>query len=251
MSAASRDASLEPAFVLHTRAYRNTSLILDVLAREHGRVALVARGARGQRSRTAGLLQPFQPLAMSWRLRGEMGTLQQVEAAGQPLRLQGRRLVSGLYGNELLIRVLGREDPHPGLFEGYVQLLEALASNAPEGPALRCFERDLLSLLGYGLALETDTQANALVPDQWYRYDPSQGATPVVGPQVGGLVVQGQQLLALAADPITADTARATRALMRAALSLHLGGRPLKSRELYARYPTKGEPEHGASSGQS
>lgn len=251
MNAAGRDASLEPAFVLHTRAYSNSSLIVEVLAREHGRIALVARGVRAQRSRTAGLLQPFQPLAMSWRLRGEMGTLQQVEAAGQPLRLQGRRLVSGLYSNELLIRLLGREDPHPGLFEGYVQLIESLAAEAPEAQALRTFERDLLGLLGYGLALATDTQGDPLVPAQWYRYDPHQGAIPVAGPQAGGVVVQGQALLDLARNPISMATARATRALMRSALNPHLGGRPLKSRELYARYSPQGESSNGASSGQS
>jgi len=116
---------------------------------------------------------------------------------------------------------------------------------------LRTFERDLLGLLGYGLALATDTQGDPLVPAQWYRYDPHQGATPVAGPQAGGVVVQGQALLDLARNPISMATARATRALMRSALNPHLGGRPLKSRELYARYSPQGESSNGASSGQS
>lgn len=251
MAEASGEAALEPAFVLHSWAYRNTSLLLELLTRGHGRIGLVARGARGPRSRTAGLLQPFQPLAVSWRTRGELGNLRQVEGAGRPLRLIGRRLVSGFYANELLLRLLGRDDPHPGLFECYVGFLDALTAEADEAVALRTFERDLLALLGYGLALERDTDNHRLAPDQWYRYDPAQGAMAVGGPQAGGLVLSGRLLLALGEDPISAETARQSRDLMRAALRPHIGERPLKSRELYARYPATGGHENGASSGQS
>lgn len=251
MTAGRGETALEPAFVLHSRAYRNTSLLLELLTRDHGRIGLVARGARGPRSRIAGLLQPFQPLAVSWRARGELGTLLQVEGAGRPMGLGGRRLVSGFYGNELLMRLLGRDDPHPGLFEQYVGFLDALGNGVEEAVALRTFERNLLALLGYGLALERDTAEQALVRDQWYRYDPSSGATAVGSPNAGGLVVTGALLLALGEDPISPDTARASRDLMRAALRPHIGERPLKSRELYARYPVTGDHGHGSSSGQS
>ncbi len=106
---------LEPAYVLHHRPYRDSSLILDVLSAAYGRVALVARGARRPKSRLHGVLQPFQPLLASWSLRGEMGTLTAAEArAGGGLR--GRALISGFYVNELLLRLLHRHDPHPQLF---------------------------------------------------------------------------------------------------------------------------------------
>lgn len=250
MSTGARDATLEPGFVLHARPYRDTSLLVELLTRGHGRVGLVARGVRSRRSRLAGLLQPLQPLALSWRSRGELGALQQAEAAGRPFLLKGRRLVSGLYANELLIRLLGREDPHAGLFERYLTLLEGLAEGVAEAVALRGFERDLLALLGYGLPLARDTLDAPLVRDQWYRYDPGHGAAPVTGPRAGGLVVSGETLLALATDPLTEAAARASRDLMRAALQPHLGHRPLKTRELYSRYTIRGEPEHGPSSGQ-
>ena len=251
MTAHPRDASLEPGFILHTRAYRDTSLLLEVLGRSHGRVGLVARGARGRKSRMTGLLQPFQPLALSWRSRGEMGALREAEPAGRPFALRGRRLVSGLYANELLLRLLGREDPHPGLFEHYLHLLESLAEAVSEAVALRGFERDLLGLLGYGLPLTRDTEDNPLVPAQWYRYDPARGAMPVAGPGTTGLVVSGETLLGLAEPEMTESTARASRDLMRAALQPHIGHRPLKTRELYSRYTARGDPDHGPSSGQS
>ena len=251
MAGSGRDAVLEPAFVLHGRAYRNTSLLLDLLCRDHGRIGLVARGARRPRSQTAALLQPFQPLAVSWRARGELGTLQAVEAAGPTARLSGRRLVSGFYANELLMRLLGREDPHPGLFERYLGYLEALAGETEEVVAVRAFERDLLAILGYGLVLERDVDEQPLVPGQWYRYDPGHGPVAVAGPSAGGLVVKGAVLLDLAQETPSTEAARASRGLMRAAFAPHLGSRPLRSRELYARYPVTGENEHGPSSGQS
>ncbi|RZU98192.1 DNA repair protein RecO [Spiribacter vilamensis] len=251
MTIHSRDASLEPGFILHTRAYRDTSLLLEVLSRSHGRVGLVARGARGRKSRTTGLLQPFQPLALSWRSRGEMGSLREVEPAGRPFALKGRRLVSGLYANELLMRLLGREDPHPGLFEHYLNLLEALAEAVPEAVVLRGFERDLLGLLGYGLPLARDTEDAPLEPTRWYRYDPVRGAMPVAGPETTGLVVSGETLLGLAEPVMTESTARASRDLMRAALHPHIGHRPLKTRELYGRYTARRDSDHGPPSRQS
>lgn len=251
MTASPRGADLEPGFVLHARAYRDTSLLLELLSRSHGRLGLVARGARGRRSRTAGLLQPFQPLALSWRGRGEMGTLREVESAGRPFMLQGSRLVSGLYANELLLRLLGREDPHPGLFERYLGLLDALAASIPEAVALRGFERDLLDMLGYGLPLARDTRDEPLVPAHWYRYHPQQGLHPVDHPDGSGPVVSGETLIGLARPVITEAVARASRDLMRAALQPHIGSRPLKTRELYAHYTVRGVPEHGPSSGES
>lgn len=241
--------SLEPALVLHTRHYRNTSLLLEVLTRSRGRLGLVARGVRRKRSQTAPLLQPFRPLALNWRLRGELGTLLQVESAGQPLALMGRALISGFYLNELLLRLLGRDDPQPGLFEAYLLALERLSdSEFDEAVALRTFERDLLQILGYGLPLTKAVGGALLNAEQWYRYDPERGAEPVADSAAAGLIVQGGTLIGLAEPRITPAVARESRALMRAALKPHIGTRPLKTRELYARFPAKGALEHGASS---
>jgi DNA repair protein RecO (recombination protein O) len=251
MTTSPREATLEPGFILHTRAYRDTSALLELLSRSHGRVGLVARGARGRRSRIAGLLQPFQPLALSWRGRGELAALRHVEPAGRPFALVGRRLVSGLYANELLLRLLGRDDPHPGVFEHYLNCLEALSASVPESVALRGFERDLLGLLGYGLPLSRDSEEAPLVATQWYRYDPQHGAIPVAGPHAPGQVVSGETLIGLTRPTLTETTARASRDLMRAALEPHIGDRPLKTRELYARTTARGDPDHGPSSGQS
>ena len=233
--------SLEPAFVLHTRAYRNTSLLLETLTRSQGRLGLVARGVRRARSQAAALLQPFRPVALDWRLRGELGSLRQVEPAGQPFVLRGRPLISGFYLNELLLRLLARHDPHTGLFEGYLTALERLAMpEFDEAVALRTFERDLLQMLGYGLPLTHELGGALLKPEQWYRYDPERGAEPVQSPSGAGLMVSGATLIGLAQPTISAEIARASRGLMRAALQPHLGSKPLKSRELYARFPDKG-----------
>ena len=149
---------LEPGFVLHHRPFRDTSLLLEVLSMEHGRVGLVARGARGPRSRLKGLLQPFRPLLLSWQLRGELGTLTAAESAAvsAPPPSGGERLLGLYYLNELLLRLTARLDPHPGLYQGYAAAVAALADQAALAPELRRFEKRLLDVLGYGPELRFD-----------------------------------------------------------------------------------------------
>ncbi len=234
-----RRSDLEPAFVLHRRAYRDTSLLLELLTRDHGRLGAVARGVRGRRNRNAGLLQPFQALTVTWQARGEMATLTGFEAADRPRALAGRRLVSGFYANELLIRLLQREDPHPGLHAAYAALVEALADQAVgEGPALRRFERDLLAAIGYGLALERDVHGEPLDPGGQYRYDLERGAEAVSQADGPGIHLRGASLLALAAGLPDSAAEAELRPLLRRVLRLYLGERPLRSRELYATYRT-------------
>ncbi len=232
-----RRSELEPAFVLHRRAYRDTSALLELLTRDHGRIGAVARGVRGKRARNAGLLQPFQPLTVSWQARGELATLTGVEAGGRPVFLSGRRLVSGFYANELLIRLLQREDPHPGLYAAYRELVAALAGDAvAEGAALRRFERDLLAAIGYGLALSEDVAGQPIQPAAWYRYDPEHGPVPVPDTAGTGIHVRGASLLSLATGLPDAAAERELRRLLRRVLRLYLGARPLRSRELYGSY---------------
>jgi DNA repair protein RecO (recombination protein O) len=224
---------LEPAYLLHQRPYGELHAILEVFAREHGRVGLIARGVRSPRSRRRTLLQPFTALLLSWDLRGELGLLTEVEARGAPA-LGGRTLISGLYLNELLVRLLRRDDPHPVLYDRYAAVLRRLGEAAGEAAALRSFERDLLEQLGYGLQLEHDYRGTAIEPASLYDYRLEEG--PVLAGTEPALPVHGDTLLALAADRLrTPRQLHEAKRLMRGALAIHLGERPLKSRELYAK----------------
>ncbi len=233
----------EAAYVLHRRAYGDTSALVELLTATNGRVGLVARGVQRRRSNQAALLQPFQPLRISWRSRGDLGTLTATEPASAAIALTGRRMVAGFYANELMLRLLPRRQCQSLTFSRYAALLEQLKSGGAIGPSLRVFERDLLTDLGYGLMLKTDTDGNPVEASTWYRYELERG--PVADPPGAGLRLPGQALLALASgEPDTADDPPLKR-LMRSALSLYLGEKPLKSRELYARYrdsrPVDGE----------
>jgi len=235
MSGQRREVDLEPAFVLHGRAYRDSSAILEVFSEGYGRVGLVGRGVRGPKSRWRGILQPFVPLLLSWRGRGELATLTHAEAVGGLSMPGGARVASGFYLNELLLRLLKREDPHPGAFHVYHEALtRLLEDDGPPAPALRLFEKRLLDELGYGLMLDTDAAGRPVVADAWYHCEPEAAPVAVEGPAAPGLVVAGASLLCLAADRVPDDKAAAdVKRLMRAALAPHLGARPLKSRELY------------------
>jgi len=220
----------QPAYILHERPYRETSVLLEVLTRDHGRVGLVARGVRSAKPRMArGTLAPLVALELDWQGRGELGSLVRAEASGPSLPLAGEALMCALYVNELLARLLQRQDPHPEVFERYADLLRELATpGTPLAWLLRRFERDLLALLGYALELaqEADT-GTPLQADAPYSYDPERGPLPwalrPVAPRVAGAA-----LLALAGDvPPDAATAREQRRLMRSVLLHHLGGREL------------------------
>lgn len=242
-----RRFDLQSAYVLHGRAYRNTSMILELLTAQHGRIALVARGVRQARSRLQGLLQPFQRVSASWTIATELGTLTAVEAEGDRHWLQGAALVSGLYVNELLIRLLHRDDPHPQLFSRYEYLLRDLAGrpdNQVIERTLRLFEKHALGELGYGLLLEHEVHSgHAIDAELYYHYIPDLGPVqcPPSGrsrqPSTDGVIVAGRSLRALASESLTdADSLRDAKRLMRCLLHHCLGGRPLKSRELYRVY---------------
>ena len=226
---------LEPAYVLHRRPYRETSLLVETLAQGYGRVAVVARGARAERSPLRGLLQPFRPLLVSWSGRQDLMTLNGAEPAGV-CALSGRGLLAGFYVNELLTRLLARHDPHAGLFEIYAQALAGLGCRGAEEQALRVFERRLLEVLGYGLGLgDTDMAGARIEPDRAYRYRLEAGAVPAdAGGE--GLPVRGATLLALASGQLPdRETSREAKYLMRYVLQYYLGTRPLESRALFIR----------------
>ncbi|MGD2073577.1 MAG: DNA repair protein RecO [Gammaproteobacteria bacterium] len=225
---------LEPGYVLHRRPYRESSLLLEVLSRSHGRVGLVARGVRSPKSRQRGDLQPFRPLRLSWSARGDLGTLTGAEPEGTAQALRGSALYSAFYLNELLVRLLARQDPHPVLYLLYERSLDRIAKQ-PVEPVLRVFEKRLLEEIGYGLLLDFEVeQGEAIQPQRYYDYHLESGPVGVDGADARGFVFSGASLLALAREELdTPDALRDAKRLMRAALNLYLGGRPLRSRELF------------------
>lgn len=227
--------ALQPAFVLHRRPYRDTSLLLEIITRDHGRIGLVARGVRSRGSRAKGILQPFIPLLLSWSGKGELSNFVGAEALAIPFQIAGPRIFSGLYANELLLRLLERHDPHPGLFEAYLQLLAALTAEELEEPALRVFEKRLLAEIGYGLLLDRDALTGTpIVSHGHYRYVLDQG--PInANASAAGIDISGCSLLALRYEDLSNSLVlKETKRLIRAALDKHLQGRPLKTREVAA-----------------
>ncbi|KRE99528.1 DNA repair protein RecO [Frateuria sp. Soil773] len=220
----------QPAYVLHARPYRETSLLLECLTRDHGRLGVVARGVRRERARLQrAQLEPFQPLAIDLMLRGELATLLGAEPAGLPLRLPGDAGLAGLYLNELVVRLTGRQDPHPPLYEAYAQTLPQLCMPAGLGWTLRRFERDLLDALGYGLQLSFDADSGeSLDEDGDYLYRAEHG--PVRCAPGTARALRGGDLLAFAQDrkPSAAGLA-ALRGMMREVIRFHLGGGELRA----------------------
>jgi DNA repair protein RecO (recombination protein O) len=225
------------AFVLHGYPYSETSLLVEAFTRSHGRLPLIAKGARRPGSSLRSVLVAFQPLTTSWSGRGEVRTLVRSEwQGGQPL-LKGERLLCGFYLNELLLRLLPREDPHEALFDHYAAALVRLAAEHDQAPVLREFERRLLQELGYGLALEREADTGAPIdPDRLYRYDPDRGAVLIpAGADAGDrLVIPGRVLLDIARDEYTRpSTAQAAKQLMRLAINHRLDRQPLHSRAIF------------------
>jgi len=221
----------QPAYVLHTRAWRETSLLLEVFSREHGRIGLLARGVRSARARvTRATLEPFQLLSMDWAGTGELPNLRAAEVAGAPRRFSDDALLSGLYVNELLVRLIARDDPHPALFARYAALLEELAATDSLAWTLRRFERDLLAELGYGLQLDCEAESGEpLRADADYVYLPELGAVPAQS-QPHGAHAKGSALQALHDDAKPShDDLAALRRVLRAVIASHVGEQGLRA----------------------
>jgi DNA repair protein RecO (recombination protein O) len=233
---------IQPAFVLHRRPYRETSVLLDVLTQEQGRLGLIARGARLPRSPLRSLLQPFTPLLISFQGKTDLMTLTSVEAQTTPLQLHGDGLLSGFYLNELLVRVLQKNDPHPQLYTLYHQTLVELQRDKLDQTVLRLFEKNMLAELGYAIPLQHDfLTGKVLSAEQLYQYVPEQGFTVCAGPsncagpsKDGSHIFSGRSLLALASEQlIDQDSLRDAKRLMRLLLLSLLGRQPIYSRQLF------------------
>ncbi|MEA1064287.1 DNA repair protein RecO [Apirhabdus apintestini] len=230
------------AFVLHARPWSETSLMLDLFSEQTGRVRIVAKGARARRSNLKGALQPFTPLLARWGGRGEVKTLRGAEAVSLALPLSGIHLYSGLYVNELVSRVLEPETSFSDLFFDYLHCLQALASAcgqlSPE-PALRRFELALLGHLGYGVDFLHCAGSGEQVSDTMtYRYRAEKGF--IASLVTDNYSFTGRELRALSCREFPdIGTLKAAKRFTRIALKPYLGGRPLKSRELFRQFVPK------------
>lgn len=231
---------LEPAFLLHGRPYQETSQIIEILSAHHGRVGIVARGARRPTSRWRSVLQPFQPLRLSWSGRGSLHTLRAAETAAYAAAPSGMALMGAWYVNELILGLLRRGEPHPTLFGLYGATLQRLAEAGDPEPVLRRFELGLLADLGYGLNLEHEAGLDQpVVADACYEYVLEHGPVRTLtrageSPEHRALF-RGEELLMVARGELKdAEVLLAAKRLLRPVLQHYLGGRSLRTREVLA-----------------
>ena len=226
---------LQAGWVLHRRDFRDSSQIVEVFTREHGRLSMVARGVKRPRSRHRGLLQPFSPLLLSWVSGRELATMTDVEQGeGARITLVEDRLLCGFYVNELVLKLTHRFDPQPGVFSLYEQALRGLAGAPSASAVLRGFEFELLAELGFGLNLTRDASDGTPVrPGQLYDFVVDQGPIPVDADAAGIEAVDGARLMSIAAGDWTdAQTRRIARRLLGRAIDFQLDGKPLHTRRI-------------------
>ena len=226
---------LQPAYILHTRPYRDTSMLLDVLTRDAGRIGLVARGVRSRKTPKRNLLNPFTRLLVSYQGKTDLKLLTHFEAESMPLSLNGNYLFSGFYLNELILRLLPEMDAHEDVFQLYERSLTELAQRQELEPILRRFELQLLESLGYGIHFEADANSGeVIVATENYCLDPTQGffaATPDI-PQ--HFLFAGKHIVAIAANDFSLPELKQTaKRITRILLKPLLGNKPLMSRELF------------------
>ena len=223
----------QPGFVLHSYPYKETSLIVDMFTRDHGRIGVVAKGAKRPLSKLRGVLQTFQPLSLQFSGKSELRTLIDADWVGGMLPLEKTALLCGFYLNELLVKLLARDDPHPALFDHYVSTLNQLAHNEPAQIVLRKFERALLKETGVAADLTRCTATREQVQAHGlYVVDPERGAR-TAGSGETWPVVAGKTLIDMEReDYADLQTQGQSKQLMRFLLAYHLGGAPLNTRQI-------------------
>ena len=223
----------QQVYVLHTYPFKETSLIVEIFSKEFGRVSLVAKGARRPKSALRGMLQSFQALEASWSGIGELKTLHGIEWCDQYLSMEGNSLICGFYLNELLLRLLPKEDKYESLFIFYHSTMENLSQGIDIGVTLRKFELKLLLELGYEVVLKVDANSNEIKADKTYYYEPEQGALEKFRTEKSIKVV-GQTLIDMGNDNFdSATTELQSKNLMRFLINYYLGDKPLNSKQLF------------------
>jgi len=228
----------QPAYILHHRAFRDTSQILDIITPDYGRLSLMSRGSRGAKSRLKSILQPFRPLLVGWSGKGEMPTLTGAEPqAVKILTLTGKTLPSAFYVNELIIKLLHKHDVHERVFQLYESIIRLLADKNEVEPILRLFEKQLLEELGFGLNLSVNVETDdVILADEEYAYYLEHGPVSLssVFDESYILKLNGKSLLDLDANTLDSEQSlRDAKRLMRSILHYYLEGKPIKSRELF------------------
>ena len=225
---------LERAFVLHRREYSESSLLVDFFTEHHGRLTLLAKGARRGKSPLKAVLQPFTPLLLRWAGKGELKTLTKAEAISMTLPMAPMALYSGFYVNEVLTRVLENQTPYPQLFQQYLQCLTSLAAQPNQlEPTLRTFEFHTLKALGYGVDFtHCAATSEPVFANMWYQFRENEGF--IASLLQNNLSFLGKDLLAFEAlDFSEKSTQQAAKRFTRLVLKPYLGSQPLKSRELF------------------
>lgn len=222
----------QPVYVLHTYAFKETSLVAELFTKTHGRVATLAKGARRPRSAMRGQLQSFQMLAATWSGKNELKTLHSLDWADGLVLLQGEALMCGFYLNELLLRLLPREDAHEQLFDYYQATVKSLAKGTELATHLRRFELKMLQEMGYAVPLTVDENNKPIFHDKQYRYEAEYGACELSATK-NGITLSGQTLLDMAQDHYgSLQTQQQSKQLMRYLLAHYLGDKPLHTRQL-------------------
>ena len=223
----------QPVFVLHTYPFKETSLVVELLTRDFGRIAAVAKGARRPRSAMRGMLQSFQPLVAAWSGKGELKNLHSLEWGEGLLLLRGDALMCGFYLNELMLRLLPREDEHAALFDYYAQTLRTLAEGEELPATLRRFELRMLQEMGYALPLDHDEGGRLIEPDRLYFYVAEHGPLSRQSGRQNGVQLAGRTLLDMAQGAYSdVQTRQQSKQLMRFLLAHYLGDKPLHTRQL-------------------
>ena len=229
----------QPAFILHSRPYTETSLIIEIFSPDYGQVGLLAKGARNPKNHKRGVLQPFQPLLMNWVGKGELPILSSVEQGESVFYFDYKSRVCGFYANELIYKLLQRRDPHPRLFEYFFELMAYLdvctIENKERELALRAFEKKLLAEIGYGLILDRDIDQQELIdPELLYHYIPERG--PEIyqsSAKSSPLIVSGMVLHCIDRNHYPSDQLmRQAKQFMRQILQILLNDKPVHSRRL-------------------
>jgi DNA repair protein RecO (recombination protein O) len=222
----------QAVYVLHTYPFKETSLVVELFSKELGRIAAVAKGARRPHSAMRGMLQSFQMLSGAWSGKNELKTLHSLDWNAGLTLLKGEALMCGFYMNELLLRLLPREDAHENLFEYYTSTLQTLAAETDFATTLRRFELKLLQEMGYAVPLLQDENDVEITTDKTYRYEAEYGACELNATK-NGVQLSGKTMLDMARDDY-ADVATQSQSkqLMRYLLAHYLGDKPLHTRQL-------------------
>ena len=222
---------LQPAYILQHRPYRESSVLLDAFTRDFGIISVLAKGVRKEKSKLAGVLQPFSLLKLSYLDKNELKILTHAEYLTS-YSLEKLGLYCGFYVNELVQKFLHKYDPHPQLFFCYQTCLQALLDSKNIEQCLRYFELDLLEEVGYGVQLDIEQARNKAVASQRrYKYIVNVGMVEDKEGDIGGNTLLALSTKAQLSEEILIEA----KHLLRQMLNIHLQGKPLKSREVLAK----------------